>query len=361
MFTYQLPVEYDEDAKCDGVIGIINDVLPSEDDVKAFQEFLGYCLIRDVRFKKFMLFYGEKHTGKTTLLKMMWRLFGDGIDGMCKGIGTENICNMKLQDICNPRSEYLLAGLYNKILNIHDELPPYAIKDISAIKMLTGGSRLTVREIYKAHFSFIPFAKHVFTCNNLPQIHNDVEIFMDRLLLMNTTHVFDVGNNEDDITAVIESELSGLFNWVLEGYGRLMSNNKFTLSKASEDVCREYEFNANPLLSFCKLYMTRDPEAWIIKRDFYERYCNWCNENVLSPIPNEAVKTELKTYCPGIGSTQRRVGEGGKSEHIWLGYRCKGYDEAMKVINNSPGFFQDNNIDAHSHFPDKSDDEWAAQ
>ena len=92
----------------------------------------------------------------------------------------------------------------------------------------------------------------------------------------------------------LKTELSGIFNWALEGYERL-SNNDFKFSKSEKMLLAKHNMKVenNSLLSFIEenFISTNNDNDKVIYRSAFEAYKNYCEE---SGIKNHFSKREFK-------------------------------------------------------------------
>lgn len=49
---------------------------------------------------------------------------------------------------------------------------------------------------------------------------------------------------------IINEELSGVFNWVLEGFERLITQNRFTESESSNEVLEQFKASVDTVADF---------------------------------------------------------------------------------------------------------------
>ncbi|MBR1437096.1 MAG: hypothetical protein IJ587_01035, partial [Synergistaceae bacterium] len=75
--TYQLPFEYDEEAKCPKLKKFLKQIFLDDDElITLMQEIMGYCLSPRLDAHKFFMFYSEGSSGKSTLCDVFLRLAG---------------------------------------------------------------------------------------------------------------------------------------------------------------------------------------------------------------------------------------------------------------------------------------------
>jgi P4 family phage/plasmid primase-like protien len=144
------------------------------------------------------------------------------------------------------------------------------------LKKLSEGKLLMGQHKYKNWFSFVNRAYPVLLCNNLPSLP-DVSVGMKRRL-----HIFpfsrEFRGKEADrnlIDRIIQNELSGVLNRVLEGWKRLNSKGRFTSSIDMQEARRAFLANSNPLMGFIDEYCEIENGAKMTLQDFQKAYEEW--------------------------------------------------------------------------------------
>ena len=99
--TYQLPFEYDEEAKCPKFKKFLKQIFLDDDElITLMQEIMGYCLSPRLDAHKFFMFYSEGSSGKSTLCDVFLRLAG----------GRENVSAVTLEGLNEKFSRIQLEG-----------------------------------------------------------------------------------------------------------------------------------------------------------------------------------------------------------------------------------------------------------
>ena len=91
-------------------------------------------------------------------------------------------------------------------------------------------------------------------------------------------------------------ELTGIFNWLLEGYVRLNKNGKFTKTEESLKLRDEYIEEVNPVVVFTK-ELQLDEGEFISNFDLYEEYKEWANRNNHKTISSRTFHKRFKDAC----------------------------------------------------------------
>jgi len=100
--TFQIPVNWNPEARCEEVDRFLVEVLPG-DCAETVDMILGYLCIPDITADKLFVLLGPEKAGKTTFFSLLQAL-----------IGTRNVAVVSLQDLADNR--FALAQLENKLL-----------------------------------------------------------------------------------------------------------------------------------------------------------------------------------------------------------------------------------------------------
>jgi putative DNA primase/helicase len=174
----QLPVEYDPTAKCPAWERQISQTFP-DDAVEAdvAYEVAAWLMTPDTSIQKSLLLIGEGGTGKSTFL-----------DALTAFLGHDHISNVPLHKLEAER--FTVGRLVGKLANICADLPGSRLETSSMFKAITGGDRIFAEHKYSHGFSFCPYARLVFSANQLPRSADASEAFFDRWLLLSFDRKF---------------------------------------------------------------------------------------------------------------------------------------------------------------------------
>jgi len=306
IFLNKIPVRYDPDADCPKIKKFISEIVPAS-DILLIQEMAGYCLYRDYSLDKAFLLIGEGSNGKSTLLNLL-----------TKFLGKENVSSISLQDLDTNR--FAVAELHGKLANVYADLPDRALNHTGKFKMLTGGDIISAERKFKGHFTFINYAKLIFSCNKVPESRDDTTAFYRRWIMINFPNKFEGENINPNILEEIstEEELSGLLNWALEGLRRLLKNGHFSNSITTEEIREQYIKQSNPVLAFVEDRLISDSQGEISKDELYRLFCDYCEEVGLPTKAKNVFGRELPRYIAVDSGQTRDKGT------VWRGIAVKG-------------------------------------
>lgn len=168
--------------------------------------------------------------------------------------------------------------------------------------MLSGGSTVESEKKFKDSFSFVNTAKLIFTANQPPEITEDTLAIWRRFIVVDFPFEFRGKAEDKGLLAKIttERELSGLFNRVLEGLGRLKKNGDFSYVETVENTRSKYLLVSNPTGAFIEEQCEFSPWLSITKEKLYQAFLKFCEEQKLPGLAKKAFGHKIKrTYTLG--------------------------------------------------------------
>ena len=199
--------------------------------------------------------------------------------------------------------------------------------------MLTGGDRVNAERKYQQPFTFVNYAKLHFSANELPYTKDQTPAFFDRWLLIELRYRF-VDNPQSEYEKkrdphflkklTTDEALSGILNVALDGLDRLLTNGRFTTSKASEGVKERWIARTDSLQSFIDYRVSAKKGCFVSKDQFYAVYNDYCEEQDLTPVEKGVVGRRLPTIITTVGF---RPQPDGKRPTAWKDISVEGVEE----------------------------------
>ncbi len=245
--TSVLPFAFDPDARCPRFLRFLRQVLERhadgtglhQGDNRCFvlQEWLGYTLLCDGRYQKFLLMVGEGNNGKGVLQNLWIQM-----------LGPANVSHVSLDQLSG---QFALSPLYGKYANICGDLNEIDTVAEGILKRLTGEDNLTVDRKHQSLVTMAPSCKMIFATNALPRFKDKSRGIWRRLVVMPFRVVIrDEEINERLAAQELEAELPGILNFALRGLRRLLRNRQFTHCQICTSASTEHQFDCDPLLQF---------------------------------------------------------------------------------------------------------------
>ncbi|MDK0718889.1 phage/plasmid primase, P4 family [Clostridium perfringens] len=302
--TVQLNVEYNPQVDCPQFKKFLNEVLDCK-LIPLVQEIVGYLLTTNTASQKAFVFWGPARTGKSTLLWVVEYLL----------LGKKNVSNIPWQEIGD---KFKTAELLGKLANVFSDLPSKSIDDTGIFKVVTGEDYLMAEKKNKNPFKFKPFARLVFSCNELPRNYVDrTEGFYRRLIIMPFNRQIEKNKIDKALKYKFQREKEGIFNWALEGLKRLYENNfEFSENELTDGVKKEYKRENNNVISFVEECCELDGLFSCSRIEIYEAYKEFCVEAGLKALSQIKFNKELEG---NFNITRSRSGK----LRSWNGVRIK--------------------------------------
>lgn len=297
---YQLPFEFNPEATAPKWEKFLDEVLPEEELQKVLAEYLGSVFIRNgnnlLKIEKALILYGSGANGKSVVFEVMNALFGE-----------ENTRNYSLQSLTDSTG-YYRAKLGNCLVNYASEITGKLETD--NFKKLASGEPIEARLPYGEPFILRQYGKLIFNCNELPRNVEQTNAFFRRFLIIpfKVTIPEDKQNKRLHLE-IIESELDGVFNWILEGLERLISQGGFTPSPLIEDELKRYKTESDSVKCFleeCGYDLVNKYGGFETLKDLYNEYREYCREE--GSLPVKKINFRKRLEADGIPVERRGIG-----------------------------------------------------
>lgn len=285
---YVLPFEYNEKATCPIFKEYLEFCLPDEDKRKVIQEFLGYVFTPNevLNLEKCLLLYGDGSNGKSVLHRVVNEL-----------LGKVNISTYSIPQLTDKqKGEYYTVNLQNKLLNYCSDTKG-AFDDTGVFKQLVSGEKVTGRHPAGRPIEFVNNAKFIFNVNLLPSNTENVHGFFRRFEIIDFNVTIPDDKKDRQLhTKIIENELSGVFNWILEGLERLLRNKCLTYCKANKEALERFKMKSDNVREFINdenFQVVSDIENGIIFQSLFNSYKSWIDENGGYPLKRANFKDRI--------------------------------------------------------------------
>lgn len=310
-------VVYNKYAKCPQFKKFMNDVmLHNKNKIDFLQKILGYTLTAETLLEKCFILYGKTtRNGKGTLMDTILYMLGDyGMTAV-----PETLALKKWKDSSKASSD--IARLNGcRFVNI-SEPSQQMVLDSALLKTLTGRDKITARFLNQNEFEFYPMFKLFINTNHLPIIDDDTVFKSNRINVITFDRHFKEEEQDKTLKDKLkaENEISGIFNWCLEGLKNFREEG-LTTPKEIKDATAEYEKKNDKIHKFFKQELVKNSKKNISCNDIYNKYYEWCDQNKLPSLS----KGEFMQYLKDKKLWQKQGTVNGKTiQNIVKGYDFK--------------------------------------
>jgi putative DNA primase/helicase len=279
MLTCMVPVDYRPKLKGERWEKFINRALPEAEKRRTVQAFAGLGLT-GLPVQRLMYHFGAGANGKSVFLEVITRLLGDSF---AVGLPVESVTGMTSGTGAQASPD--VARLYGKrMLRVH-ELPPGGLLRAEMIKKLTGGEKMTARDLYKGFFEFQPRAKTHMSGNDFPNFDGSDGGMRRRLIVIHWTQVIPESEQRDFEEFVSELLLDGpaILNWLIEGALDYLRNGLFVAEEV-RTFTESYFDEMDPAGQFVSACLAEEREHHEKARDVYNAYTAWSEANAKKPM-----------------------------------------------------------------------------
>lgn len=229
-----------------------------DDDIEMILTYMAYCMTLDYGLKTFMILCGQSNTGKSVLLRFLETL-----------VGHQNVSSLSMHELSH---RFYPSQLYGRLLNSCGDNGSLPLSSIENLKKITGGDRIMHEKKGKEPFFFVPFAKLIFSFNQLPlQLEEKSNAFYKRMrilymnneLFLNNEYVDDLCS-EDSICEVIPYLLT------------LLPVHEIPRTTRSNRMVEALRQDSDSIHAFIKKKCVTGKEYSVEKNALYEEYMEYC-------------------------------------------------------------------------------------
>lgn len=308
-------VNYDPTAKCERWETFITEVMSGDVEKSEFlQKSLGYALTGDTCYETmFILFGATTRNGKGTSMETFLKICGD-YGKTCRpetiGMKSNNSSSAPSEDVAR------LAGA--RFVNISEPDKKLTLS-AALLKTLTGNDTINARFLHENSFDFKPQFKIFTNTNHLPLVTDLTLLTSGRVKIIPFERHFEEWEQDKGLKAEFSKEenLSGILNWVLEGYEKLQKTG-FEVPLSVQKATNAYQQENDKFGQFVDECLEANGYCEERTSHVYNAYQNWCMTNGYYCENAKNFKAELST----IGTiVRKRPKAGGEKTTLFLGYK----------------------------------------
>ena len=289
---YQLPFEFNPNAKAEKFMCFLEEVIPEKEARMVVAEYIAYIFGKHLRWEKCLVLLGSGGNGKSVLIDIVTALLGE-----------QNVCHFSLSKLCEANG-YCRAEIGNYLLNTCSEMGSKN-SDPEMVKQLFSNDPVSARSPYGKPITVSGYCRFLFSANFIS--NKDMEqtngYFRRFLFLEFNAPIPEWKKNPNLAKEIIEEELSGVFNWVLEGLHRILEPGRqgFTYSKHIDSANKRIERNSNSVALFMSdENLQPSGKKYQDAKTLYSKYKIFCEDNHYGVVSKQEFLRRLETqlkYC----------------------------------------------------------------
>jgi len=230
---YQLAFDYDPAAIFPKWKAYLDDVQPDRESQRVLAEAaaLAFTPSSVLKLEKIPVLHGPGSNGKS--------VFQDTFRAV---LGRENVSGHSLKLLTG--NENARADLQDRLINISSEIG--GIADSEVFKLLASGEPVSAKILYQDVHTMEDYGRLVCNANKLPAEVENSHAFFRRFLIIPFSVTIDPAKKDTNLSKkIVETELPGVLNWILEGLARLLKQNDFSPCAAADQALLQYRHESN--------------------------------------------------------------------------------------------------------------------
>lgn len=241
------------------------DMTPDYELQSVVQEMMGYYLLDTLEAHATFFLVGGGQNGKSVLLNVLRKL-----------VGEEFTEAMSIEKLTTDR--FAAASLVGKKINICSEEESAYIKS-DKFKAMVSGDPISVERKYGDSFMWTPTVKYIFASNEMSTFSGLNYGLTRRIKIIPLLRTISEEEKDTKLIQKLESELSGIMAWAVEGAKRLAANKfRFSESKQMNEKIEQFKENISAAVLFFKeTYTNGDSYSFYSYDLMYEEYKNWAD------------------------------------------------------------------------------------
>lgn len=286
VITNRIPWNYEPTAESAIVDKCLNEWACGDSDIRALlEEMAGYCLYRANSYQKMFILTGEKANGKSTFL-----------DLITASIGGNNCSALDLGSVGDRFGTAVLAG---KLANIGDDIADDFLDgaNTAIIKKIVTGERLTAEFKGRDLFEFTPYAKMIFSANDIPRMKDRTGAMLRRLVIVPFNARFE-GKGDNHLREKLHSKEAAetMLKYAVAGLTRLLKRGEFTHSTLVQAELDSFEISNDPI----KAFLNDNIQDELFRNsvaDVYRAYQVYCFENGYKAVSRIVFTKDICKRC----------------------------------------------------------------
>lgn len=296
LITKQAPVVFDPNAECPLWRKFLRDAFLGDDElIRYVRRLVGYCLSGSTKDHVLPFLYGTGANGKSVFTSTILALLGGDYS-----MRSAPELLMAKGNVTHPTER---ADLFRKRLVISNEIEAGSRLNEALVKDLTGGDAIRARHVFEDFWQFDPTHKVWMVGNHRPNIRGTDNGIWRRVKQIPFERIFAEHEQDKDLPAKLQRELSGILNWALLGCLEWQAEGlgePEAVRKATAEYRQEQDIVAAFLDERCQI----QTDARVKAAALYSAYRAWSEASGEPPIGK-------KTFGAEIGRRFKRITSNG--------------------------------------------------
>lgn len=259
-----------------------------DDEILLLQEWMGYVLSGDTWAQKGMIIVGPPRAGKGIIGHIMTKLLGESmvsspsLHSLGKDFGLEPLLDKRLCLISDAR-------LSNRV---------DIMAVIEVLLRVTAGDSIGVGRKHKTSIQEKLDARVMMLSNEMPLLSDNSNAINTRFLILSLQNSF-LGREDINLLERLDSDLSAIARWAVEGYRRVRKRGAFVEPLSSKIARDEWYAENNPLEQFLEDRCIVETEGRVELSALFDAYRTWAEARGLPNLAANTLSRRLSVMLQG--------------------------------------------------------------
>src|SRR5262249_52009750 len=168
------------------------------------------------------------------------------------------------------------------------------------LKQFTGEDLMHFNQKYRPTFSAKATARLILSTNIRPPFRDRSDGLWRRLIILPFPTTIPKDRINRNLKEELAEELSGIFNWAVEGARSLRTQGHFIEPEGSRLAKEGFKRESNSARLYLEETCAVDAEGSIPKIPLYERYAEWCKARGYKSFNEHNFAEEVRRLFPGV-------------------------------------------------------------
>lgn len=318
LITKMMPVAYDPLAACPEFLRFLERIQPSAEMRAFLQRWFGYSMTGLITEQKLVFFHGVGRNGKSTLVDLVARIFGE----YAASVPIESLTGTE-QRKGGDATPDLVRVINARMVRASEPEEGIRFRE-ATVKSFTGGEPLLVRRMREEFVETPAKFKLTISGNHKPNVRGTDEGIWRRILLV----PFAVQIPREEVDPLLGDKLwaerSGILTWLLAGLADFLDAGLREPPEVT-DATAEFRDDSDPVRSFlmdaCEV--TGEPGDFELARDLIEAFQVYQKDQGGAPWGNRAAGLRISEKAggytdPKTGATYARRRTGATSGYAGI-------------------------------------------
>ncbi len=301
LFTYAtLPYDYDPESWSDLFTEYCDMTFNANDEcVRLLAQWMGYNIVFDTCYEKFMMFIGQKRSGKSTITSAMEAMLGPT---QCGSTSLSMLANTHGLNMLVGKSTVIAGDIKGTLRRAEMDAA------LEVILRITGRDRIPINPKFVEPYDIELPCRFTMAMNDLPAFTDHSQAIVARTLILPFPNCY-VGREDFTLKDRIKKDAADgkLINFALWGLKDLREQGRFTEPKISADQISQFTTLTAPMTAFLDECCILDSGAEIQKDQLYDAWKGWCISCDRKQGNKMLFNRWLNQYAPTLKDENREI------------------------------------------------------